>query len=168
MPRIARVVFAGIPHQITQRGNRCTCVMRKTSIVARMVRVFLARTFFLQPARRSVLVVLLRYVERNPVRAGIVQCAEDYPWSSAAAHCGLQPDSLVTKSPAHWDVFERITDWSAWLAEEDDHQRLQIVRRNVHKNLPCGSDAFVERLERISQRSLHFRPIGRPPTSGKG
>jgi putative transposase len=32
------------------------------------------------------------YVERNPVRAGLVRRAEDYPWSSARAHCGLRED----------------------------------------------------------------------------
>ena len=37
----------------------------------------------------------VRYVENNPVRAGIVERAEDYPWSSAAAHCGLREDLLL-------------------------------------------------------------------------
>ena len=37
----------------------------------------------------------LRYVEQNLVRAGIVQRAEEYPWSSAAAHCGLRPDAVL-------------------------------------------------------------------------
>lgn len=37
----------------------------------------------------------IRYVERNPVRAGLVTAAEDYPWSSAASHCGLRDDPLA-------------------------------------------------------------------------
>ena len=37
----------------------------------------------------------IRYVERNPVQAGMVRRAEDYPWSSAAAHCGLRSDSIL-------------------------------------------------------------------------
>jgi putative transposase len=37
----------------------------------------------------------IRYVERNPVRAGMVEHAEDYLWSSAAAHCGLRDDILL-------------------------------------------------------------------------
>jgi REP-associated tyrosine transposase len=38
----------------------------------------------------------VRYTERNPVRAGIVERAEDYLWSSAAAHCGLRDDLLLS------------------------------------------------------------------------
>ena len=38
----------------------------------------------------------LRYVERNPVRARIVRKAENYMWSSAAAHCGLREDAILT------------------------------------------------------------------------
>jgi len=34
----------------------------------------------------------LRYVENNPVRAGMVERPEDYPRSSAAGHCGLRSD----------------------------------------------------------------------------
>ena len=37
----------------------------------------------------------VRYVERNPVRAGLVQRAEQYPWSSAAVHCGRRPDKRL-------------------------------------------------------------------------
>jgi putative transposase len=38
----------------------------------------------------------VRYVERNPVRAGMVRRAEDYPWSSAAARCGLRHDPMLS------------------------------------------------------------------------
>ena len=42
----------------------------------------------------------------------------------------------------HWDIFERITDWSAWLAEEDECHRLEIARRNIDKNLPLWIRCF--------------------------
>ena len=38
----------------------------------------------------------VRYVEQNPVRAGLVTQAEAYPWSSAGAHCGLRLDPLLS------------------------------------------------------------------------
>jgi len=41
----------------------------------------------------------IRYVERNPVRAGTVTRAEDYPWSSAAAHSGKRPDEILSPLP---------------------------------------------------------------------
>jgi putative transposase len=37
----------------------------------------------------------IRYVERNPVRAGMVIRAEQYPGSSARFHCGLTHDDLL-------------------------------------------------------------------------
>jgi putative transposase len=42
----------------------------------------------------------IRYVERNPIRAGMVRRAEDYRWSSARVHCGLASSKLLTELPA--------------------------------------------------------------------
>jgi putative transposase len=107
--------------------------------------------FFSSPLDEAYLWFCVRYVERNPVRAGMVVRAEDYPWSSAAGHCGLREDSLAMKNSIHWKMFEDITDWAGWLAEGDDEERLGIVRRNIQKNLPCGSDRFIEGLEQLTQ-----------------
>ncbi len=56
-----------------------------------------------------------RYVETLPVRAGLVDSAEDWPWSSAAAHCGFAHDPLV-ETPV--PDMKNIKDWSAFLKEE--------------------------------------------------
>ncbi len=45
--------------------------------------------FFSCPMDDPYMWATVRYIERNPVRARIVKRAEDYEWSSAAAHCGL-------------------------------------------------------------------------------
>ena len=58
--------------------------------------------------------VAVRYVERTPVRAGLVDRAEDWPWSSAAAHCGDRTDPLLTDIEMPWPV----PDWRAFLAKE--------------------------------------------------
>jgi putative transposase len=58
----------------------------------------------------------IRYVERNPVRAKMVRIAERYPWSSAAVHCGLQEDSVLTQKLMWKKLFDQVPDWSAWLA----------------------------------------------------
>ena len=80
---------------------------------------------------------------------------------------GYKEDSLLTMDSVQWKIFEGITNWSAWLHEEEDGERLSIVRRNIQKNLPlpCGSETFVEQLEQLAGRVLRFRPVGRP---GKG
>nr|VFJ72042.1 MAG: putative transposase [Candidatus Kentron sp. FM]VFJ72209.1 MAG: putative transposase [Candidatus Kentron sp. FM]VFK19846.1 MAG: putative transposase [Candidatus Kentron sp. FM] len=118
--------------------------------------------FFSSSLDEAYLWFCVRYVERNPVRAGMVARAEKYPWSSAAAHCQLKEDSLLTMDSVHWKVFEGITDWSAWFHEKDDEELSGIVRRNLQKNLPCGPEKFIKKLERISGRVLQFRPVGRP------
>jgi putative transposase len=108
----------------------------------------------------------IRYVERNPVRAKLVRKAENYPWSSAAAHCGLRADPVLTDSTSWRRRFDGIGNWSAWLAEGDEPVKLDILRRNADKGLPCGGAKFIHKLERISGRLLRYRPIGRP-TRGK-
>lgn len=220
MPRIARIVFAGYPHHITQRGNRREPVFfsdedrhtylkllaeycRKHEVevlayclmtnhvhlvlvpaqedglqrVLKPVHMRYAQAlnrqqhwsghvwqgrFFSSALDEAYLWFCVRYVERNPVRAGMVARAEDYPWSSAAAHCDLRTDELLDMHSPHWKVFEGISDWSAWLREDDDIEKLDVVRRHIQKNLPCGSDTFIEKLEQLAGRALRFRPIGRP------
>jgi putative transposase len=51
--------------------------------------------FFSSPLDEAYLWAAVRYVERNPVRAGMVSRAENYRWSSAAAHCGNHLDDLL-------------------------------------------------------------------------
>jgi putative transposase len=101
----------------------------------------------------------IRYVERNPVRAGLAEISEDYLWSSAAGHCGRKKDEILsTDLPMSLEI----EDWSVWLKEPDKGENIDILRRNTQKGLPCGSDSFVTKLERILNRHLRFRPPGRP------
>jgi len=105
---------------------------------------------------------VVRYVERNPVRAGMELRAENYRWSSAAAHCGNRSDSLLNLESAWNKQFAAIDDWSAWLSEGDETLEIQILRQNVEKGLPCGDASFIQRLGKIVGRPLESRPQGRP------
>ncbi|KKL68886.1 hypothetical protein LCGC14_2120480, partial [marine sediment metagenome] len=51
----------------------------------------------------------VRYVERNPVRARIVRKAQNYRWASAAAHCGLREDPLLSGS---LELADHVGDWA--------------------------------------------------------
>jgi len=104
----------------------------------------------------------IRYVERNPVRARMVRKAENYPWSSAAARCGLKEDGVLTKTSFWQREFESIGDWSDWLAEGDEPEEIEVLRRNVERGLPCGAEKFIRKLENLTGRTLRFRPQGRP------
>jgi len=101
-------------------------------------------------------------VERNPVRAKIVRKTENYKWSSARAHCGISEDDILTKKKKWMDKYERIDNWSEWLRVEEEEDRIELIRRNTNKGIPIGSERFIRRLEKISQRVLHYRPVGRP------
>jgi len=104
----------------------------------------------------------IRYVERNPVRAGAVPRAEEYWWSSAAGHCGLRADpNLSTDAlPPSLGI-----DWREWLRDEDECLS-ERVRQQTRTGRPCGSAMFERDLEGRLGRAL--RP-GRPgPKPGPG
>jgi putative transposase len=118
--------------------------------------------FFSAALDEAYLWAAVRYVERNPVRARMVRKAENYRWSSASAHCQLRQDDVLTKKAAWQKQFESIGDWSAWLAEGDEPEQLEVLRRNAGKGLPCGSAKFIQKLEKLTGRALQYRPRGRP------
>jgi putative transposase len=103
----------------------------------------------------------IRYVKRNPVAAGMVERAHDYPWSSAAARCGLLEDErLVTHRELKIGV--QPEDWAGWLSQGDKPHEVKMLEKHVEKGLPCGEERFLKRLERKAGRSLRFRAQGRP------
>ena len=118
--------------------------------------------YFSSPLDNSHLWAAIRYVERNPVRAKIVRKAENYPWSSAAGHCAKTRDNIITSNPSWWKRFSSMDDWPGWLAEGDEPEKLMLLRRNIEKGLPCGSDQFIKQLEQIAGYELLYRPVGRP------
>jgi putative transposase len=93
----------------------------------------------------------VRYVERNPLRARMVTRAEDYVWSSARAHCGLEGNRLLT---AGWPDCSLVTNWSAWLEETPDVSREHRIRERTYTGRPCGSEDFVRQVEAIVGRRL--------------
>jgi putative transposase len=96
------------------------------------------------------------YVERNPVRAGIVRRAEDYIWSSARAHCGLCEDPVITDD---LPLIPLITDWSAWLAREERDEDLELIRSATATGRPCASEEFARMLEeRLGKPCLRQKP----------
>ena len=99
-----------------------------------------------------------RYVENNPVRAKMVSSAVDYRYSSAAYHCGLVENTLISD----YDIGVHQTQYLEYLDQALDQNHVDILRRNVNKGLPCGSDDFVTNLGKILGRDLSYKHIGRP------
>lgn len=103
----------------------------------------------------------IRYVEQNPVRAKMVVNAFDYPWSSARAHSGLVESDILGVIPFEYNPANQ-QDWITFLEERSPVEPVDVLRRNIEKGLPCGETSFVEKLERLSNRTLSFKPVGRP------
>jgi putative transposase len=220
MARMARVVLPGLPHHITQRGNRRLNVFLEDADYERYLELLahysdlhglqiagyslmtnhihvvgepqrndsLAKTFkcchgvyatefnkkygkngHLWQARPFSCVLderhawaALRYVERNPVRAGMIARAEDYPWSSARAHCGKTADALLKSA---WPTANAPQDWAAWLSGDSDIEEEQRIRDRTFTGRPCGDDMFIKTVESSVGRPLRPRKPGPKPRS---
>jgi putative transposase len=106
----------------------------------------------------------VRYVERNPVEAGMVRRAEDYRWSSARARCGLREDPILS---AGLPFADSIPDWSEWLTERVPEEEVRFIRERTNTGRPCSSDEFARMLEAKLGRSLLPKKAGRKPKSGQ-
>ncbi len=217
MPRIARVVIAGIPHHLTQRGNyrqivfeskedrkQYLCWIKEYSeecgvkiwayclmdnhvhfIVVPQSSDSLARTFNQAHMRYSHyfnrqkgqrghlwqgrfyscpldgvhLYTAVRYVERNPVRVGLVDKGEDYPWSSALSHVKGVKDILLSKD---LPLLKEITDWRQYLSASEEDKVLKEIRTCTTTGRPAGDEFFVRKSEELLGRVLLPKPRGRP------
>ena len=100
----------------------------------------------------------VRYVEMNPVRAGIVAKPGDYKWSSARVRFGLAFDTLLDPS---WPPPGTIVDWESWLTEREHEDVANLIRRNTTRGRPCGDDSFIKRIEDLTGRCLSPQKRGR-------
>ncbi len=101
-----------------------------------------------------------QYVEMNPVRAGVVERAAEWPWSSARHHLGKITDPLV--ADARWPDAEIMADWEAVLEQPDDPATWKRLRAFTRTGRPLGSKEWVADLEQKTGRRLHALPEGRP------
>jgi len=97
----------------------------------------------------------IRYVENNPVRAGMVVTAAEYRWSSARAHCDGDADPLLDP-----DEPRAIEGWREWLCGSSDSQITNLIRECTMSGQPCGDEAFVDHLEKLTGRRLRRKKPG--------
>jgi len=122
--------------------------------------------FYSSPVDDDFFWVTLRYILRNPVEAGIVRHAVDYPWSSAAAHCHLINNPYITKDPRWLERLQERNHWHTWLAEPEAIDKLARLRNCTSRDLPTGSEEFLDRLEREYGITAHPPKLGRPSKMG--
>ncbi len=219
MTRFPRVVVAGVPHHVTQRGNARQVILASDAdrltymallrehaqlyglsligyclmsnhvhlITVPHTQVALSQClkqahgryasywngqksstghvwqgrFYSCPLDEPHLWEALRYVELNPVRAGIVERPEQWPWSSAAAHCGLAASDAVLEVE-RWKRRWTAGEWRHFLGQPESASELAALRRFTHTGRPLGSPRFVTELEASMSRALAPRKRGRP------
>ena len=117
------------------------------------------------------LLACLRYVEMNPVRAGIVPSADRYAWSSHRHHLGLVDDPLVSPHGVYWALgntpFDREVAYRQ-LFEEPPRVEDGELTEALLKGHPVAEGSFLERLEGTTGRKWVHRPVGRPRKTAMG
>lgn len=114
--------------------------------------------FHSYPMDERHLLAAVRYVEMNPVHAGLVKNPEDWEWSSARFHLGLRSDDWLVRERT---LFGLVNDWPNYLTQANEHSNTNY-ELHLRTGRPLGSVDFVEKLERLTGRSLRPKKGGWP------
>jgi putative transposase len=96
------------------------------------------------------LAAALRYVSQNPVRARLVERAQDWRWSSTRAHLRGKDDGLTALAP----IKDRFPHFADLLASEPEADLFGRLRAAESVGRPLGNDRFLSRIKRLTGRDL--------------
>ena len=103
------------------------------------------------------LLMVLRYIEGNPVRARLVKRAEDWRWSS-----------LGRLAPwLHAGPVSRPKGWGRWVNKPLTESELEDVRRSVNRGTPFGRESWVRRTATRLGLEASVNPRGRPRSTSR-
>jgi putative transposase len=100
-----------------------------------------------------------RYVERNPLRAGLVSRAQDWQWSSLWLRRRGTAQYRAILSPWPMPV---PPGWVEWVDQPEGEQELKELRASVGRGRPFGSTAWQKRVARQLGLASAYRDRGRP------
>ena len=106
------------------------------------------------------LAAALRYVALNPVRARLVERAQDWRWSSTRAHLRGKDDGITALRP----IRDRFPHFADLLASEPEADLFERLRAAESIGRPLGDDRFLARLERLTGRPLKAGKRGPKPS----
>jgi len=114
------------------------------------------------------LIVAARYIERNPVRAKLINSPWEWPWSSAKAHIGNKEQSQIRLK----NIFEIIDNmlydtWKDYIDLKEDKETVDAIRTHTLTGRPLGTGKFIEVLEKQFGRRLTALPVGRQRRNDK-
>ena len=117
------------------------------------------------------LLTCYRYIELNPVRAGMVKHPADYPWSSYRYHAYGEPDSLVSSHPLYLSLGsgeDRLHAYRELFRGGMDPALIQSIRNAAYFSMPLGNDRYRQQIEKALGRKIGFDARGRPKRLRRG
>lgn len=117
------------------------------------------------------LMACMAYIDLNPVRAGMVEQARDYPWSSHGHYIGLRTDKLITPHPLLWELgntpFAREAAYADLVQGGISSVQQDGLTRSALSGWALGGEDFVADLQARTTRRLSKARPGRPTLSSK-
>jgi len=110
----------------------------------------------------SHLLSVLRYVEGNPLRTGLVNSAKDWLWSSHPTPTGKKSRLLIDEIP-----IELPKDWGRYIDEPMTEKELDKLRQSVNRQSPYGNSSWQIQVSKKLGLESTMRPRGRPAKMGE-
>lgn len=111
----------------------------------------------------------VRYIELNPVRAGIADHPAKYRWSSYAANALGMGNTIVTAHPEYLalgkSAVDRQSAYKGLFDDPMDVEELAILRSSMQSGTPIGNDKFKSQIEAALGRKVGLAKPGRPKRS---
>ena len=142
-------------------GRATACLSRWVNVGEHDVGPNWQGAYYASPMDDFHTLAALRYIERNPVAAGIARRATDWRWSSAPWHAGLGPRPNIITTDYRPNAMDP-REWRKLLEEPQADDVCRAIHAAGRSGDPLGDDAWIERMEGIIGRSLRRRPRGRP------
>jgi putative transposase len=115
------------------------------------------------PMDQAHLMAAIRYVENNPVKAGLVENAIDWKWSSARTHALRESDGLTAPS----ELVEQYRDWAAILKQGWESGEGEAVDQALQDGRPRGLEAWLAGVAAAGGRDVTVKSRGRPQKRGQ-